>query len=128
MVPAVRAPDMKWLFFSPSGRAGRQIFILGWLFWVMVNSYIAAKLVLSQDDDARMLFWGAIFLASALLSVFSSVMLTIKRLHDVGMPGALAVCLFVPVFSIVALVALCVWPSNDGANAYGARSDGPKAP
>lgn len=125
MFPAARGPDMKWLFFSSSGRAGRQIFILGWLFWVMINSYTTAKLVIHQNDDMRLAFWGGLFLVSAVLSVFSSIMLTIKRLHDVGLPGALAACLFIPVLSIVALAALCLWPSNVGANAYGDRSDHP---
>lgn len=126
MMAAARAPDMKWLFFSPSGRAGRQLFFLGWLFWLMINSFTTAKLVINQHDALRLDIWGAIFFAAAIASIVSSVMMTIKRLHDVGLPGTLSICLFIPLFSIVMLVALFFWPSNIGPNAYGSRSDWPK--
>ena len=46
-------------------------------------------------------------------------MLTIKRLHDIGYPGPLAICLFIPVLSPVVFIALCLWPGKPEANEYG---------
>ncbi|MCL6705699.1 DUF805 domain-containing protein [Pseudomonas sp. R2.Fl] len=125
MTAPARRPTVGWLFFSPSGRAGRQVFILGWLFWMMVNSYTLAKVALHHEDE-ELSVWGAIFLVTALLSVVSAIMLTVKRLHDVGLPGLIAVLMFVPVVSLVMLFGLCIWPSAQGANAFGRLTDWPK--
>ncbi len=125
MPAARRVPDLWWLFLSPSGRVGRQIFILGWLFWLMVTSFATAMLVLNQNDPLWLDIWGTVFVAVAVSSIVASVMMTIKRLHDVGLPGMLSICLFIPAFSIVMLIALFFWPSNEGPNAYGGQSDWP---
>lgn len=125
MIVSARRATVGWLFFSPSGRAGRQVFILGWLFWMMVNSYTLAKAVLHHEDDNPSV-WGLIFLVTALFSFVSAIMLTVKRLHDVGLPGLIAVLMFVPVLSLIILFGLCVWPSNSGENAFGRATDWPK--
>jgi len=121
-----RRPGVGWLFFSPSGRAGRQVFILSWLFWMMINAYTVTKLTLHQDDEEMLPLWSALFFAGFLLSVVSSVMLSIKRLHDMGLPGILAVIIFVPAVSLIMLFVLCIWPSARGANEYGPATDRPK--
>lgn len=125
MIAPARRATVGWLFFSPSGRTGRQVFILGWLFWMMVNSYTLAKTVLHHEDDDPSI-WGLIFLVTALLSFVSAIMLTVKRLHDVGLPGLIAVLMFVPIISLVILFGLCVWPSNPSGNAFGRITDWPK--
>jgi uncharacterized membrane protein YhaH (DUF805 family) len=30
---------MSWLFFSPSGRISRLPYLLGWLFWAVMNGF-----------------------------------------------------------------------------------------
>ncbi|MNU03423.1 hypothetical protein D3C72_2474480 [compost metagenome] len=54
------------------------------------------------------------------------MMMSIKRLHDMGLPGILVFVLFVPAVSFVMLFVLCLWPSAPGPNAYGPASDWPK--
>ena len=39
---------------------------------------------------------------------------SVKRLHDIGRPGIIALSLFIPVVSIVAFIALCLFPGNPG--------------
>lgn len=121
-----RRPNIMWLFFSPSGRAGRQVFILGWLFWTMVNSFTLAKLATDYEDDDVLSIWGGIFFITVALSLLSAVMLSIKRLHDIGFPSLPVVFIFVPVISLVMLFALCLWPSAPGPNVYGPATDWPK--
>lgn len=53
-------------------------------------------------------------------------MLSVKRLHDMGFTGMLAVALFVPVVSIVLLFWMCIGPSDKGPNAYGPTTDRPQ--
>lgn len=126
-VPAVRRATVGWLFFSPSGRAGRQVFILGWLFWMMVNSYTLTKATLSQDEDGAMPVWGFVFLVTVVLSVASAIMLTIKRLHDVGLPAPVSVLMMVPILSFAFLFVLCLWPSAAGPNRFGREPDWPNS-
>lgn len=122
--PARRATT-KWLFFSRSGRAGRQVFVLGVLFWMAVNSFAFSKLALDHEDDEMLPLLALVVFATLCLSVFSTVMLTIKRLHDIGLSGMFACLIFVPVISFVMLIALCLWPSTPEANGFGSATDWP---
>jgi uncharacterized membrane protein YhaH (DUF805 family) len=54
---------------------------------------------------------------TASIGAASIVMLTVKRLHDIGYPGPLAICLFI--LSPVVFITLCLWPGKPGANEYG---------
>jgi len=122
---STRQPTIGWLLFSPSGRCGRQTFALGWLFWMMVNSGVLTKLLTAAEDDPSMGLWSTVFFATFGLSAISTLMLTIKRVHDLGLPGVMALSIFVPGVSLVVLVLLCVWPTTDNADRYGARRDWP---
>lgn len=125
MQSPARRPTMGWLLFSPFGRAGRQVFILGWLFWMCLNGASIASLVMHQEEEELFRVLSLLFFASVTLSVVSTVMLSIKRLHDMGLTGFLAVLLFIPAVSFVILFVLCPWPSANGANAYGPAPDWP---
>ena len=121
-----RQPTVGWLLFSPSGRAGRQVFILGWLFWMTLNGASIASLVSHQEEEELFRVLSLLFFAGVTLSIVSTFMLSIKRLHDMGLPGILAFVLFVPAVSFVMLFVLCLWPSTPGANAHGAAPDWPQ--
>lgn len=127
MLAAARRPTVAWLFFSPSGRAGRQTFILGWLFWLMLNSFALAKLALVPEDDDLLPLYSLMFLSSMGCSIVSAMMLSIKRLHDMGMPGLIALLILVPALSVVMLLVLCLWPSARNANTYGGATDWPQS-
>lgn len=116
-------PSVPWLFFSPFGRAGRQTYILSWLFWVCADGFVATRLVASHDEGVGFVLWFLVFLIAAVSSTVSLVMLTVKRLHDMGFPGPLTLLLFIPAISFVALAAFCIWPSQPTANAYGPMPD-----
>ena len=66
------------------------------------------------------------FVGVGLVSTVSSILLTIKRLHDMNLPVPLIICLFIPAISIFALIAFLVWPGTDGANGYGRVPNRPK--
>ncbi|MHA7969546.1 DUF805 domain-containing protein [Rhizobium sp. CAU 1783] len=127
MQPAARRPTVGWLLFSPSGRAGRQVFILGWLFWMTVNCFTVSALATHQDDEQVFGLLSALFFSGVFVSAVSTVMLSIKRLHDMGLPGISVAALFIPAISFVMLFVLCLWPSAKGQNAYGAAADSPQS-
>lgn len=114
--------SMSWLFFSPSGRLSRLPYFLGWLFWIVVGALFVARILAVQDNDIALALWTLALVVSGLVSTVSIVMLTIKRLRDVGYPGIYAICLFIPVLSLVMFVALCLWPGSDDETPLGRRS------
>ncbi|OHV73218.1 DUF805 domain-containing protein [Ensifer sp. LCM 4579] len=122
-----RQPSMAWLFFSPSGRIGRLPFFLSWLFWLFTGGFLLAQVLKYEGQDAPLALWTLALVASGFLSTVSLVMLAIKRLHDIGYPGPLALCLFIPVLSPIVFIALCLWPGAEGSNEFGGRRNGPNS-
>lgn len=110
---------MTWLFFSPSGRLSRQPYCLGWLFWMMSSGFILSRMLAHRDNEIALALWTFLLVIAGLVSTVSFVMMTIKRLHDIGYPGALSICLFIPVLSPVMFIALCLWPGQPDDNAFG---------
>ncbi|CAN7551956.1 DUF805 domain-containing protein [Rhizobium sp. LjRoot254] len=106
--------DMFWLFFSPSGRISRQPYVMTLLFW-MVLQMIAVSQMFAGDrrhSDALIAFATLGLIVVSLLTFVSMIMLTIKRVHDMGYPGLLAFLIFLPVVSFFALICFLFWPSS----------------
>ncbi|MGB3875117.1 MAG: DUF805 domain-containing protein [Shinella zoogloeoides] len=121
-----RGPTLAWLFFGWSGRLSRAPFALGWAFWLMLLSAALTRIVVVPKEDPAFLFWAFAFFIVAIVSTVSSIMLTIKRLHDMNLPLPLIVCLFIPAISFFALFVFLVWPGTPGPNDYGRLPDQPK--
>ena len=112
-----------WALFQWDGRIGRRVFILGSAFWMMVNAAVVALATARGSDDTVTLELLSVFFASIALSMVSLIMLGIKRLHDIGLPGIAAALLVIPAFSLIVFFLLCVWPSATTANRYGPASN-----
>ena len=119
-------PSLAWLFFGWSGRVSRLPFALGWAFWLMLLSAALARIIIVPQEDPSFLLWSFVFVGVAVVSTVSSVMLSVKRLHDMNLPLPLIICLFIPAISFFALVAFMIWPGTKGANDYGRLPDRPK--
>nr|WP_298105295.1 DUF805 domain-containing protein [uncultured Shinella sp.] len=121
-----QGPSLTWLFFGWSGRLSRAPFALGWAFWLMLLSAALTQIVMVPKEDPSFLFWSFVFVGVGIASTISSILLTIKRLHDMNLPVALIICLFIPAISFFALIAFLVWPGTNGANDYGRVPNRPK--
>jgi uncharacterized membrane protein YhaH (DUF805 family) len=119
-------PSLAWFFFGWSGRLSRVPFALGWAFWLMLLSAALARIIIVPKEDPSFLLWSFVFVGVAIVSTVSSVLLTVKRLHDMNLPVPLIICLFVPAISIFALIVFLVWPGTNGPNQYGALPNRPK--
>ena len=115
-----------WLFFGFSGRVSRAAFFLAGLLLAILQAFTLYRFTLAPEGSGASGVWALSFWALFFVSVFSSVALGVKRLHDFGKPGIFAVTLFIPMVSIVAFIALCVFPGHTGANEYGERTNAPK--
>jgi uncharacterized membrane protein YhaH (DUF805 family) len=111
-----------WFFFSPTGRLSRGPYALGILFWFSLQFASIGQLFAGErlNSDPVLILGFLALVLTALLSVVSMVMLTIKRVHDIGHPGLLAFLIFIPVISFLALVFFLVFPSGP-PNQYGSH-------
>ena len=118
-------PQLSWLFFRFSGRVGRAAYFLGGLLVAIMQAFPLYRFTLVPQGTAESETWATLFLVAFLASLWSNVALAVKRLHDFGKPGMLALVLFVPIVSIAAFLLLCLFPGDKGPNRYGARTDAP---
>lgn len=116
-------PSLSWLFFGWSGRISRTPYALGWAFWLMLLSAALARIIILPKEDPSFVVWALVFFAVAIVSTISSLMLTVKRVHDMNLPAPLIICLFVPAISFFALFVFLVWPGTKGPNEYGLVTD-----
>ncbi|MGI9402046.1 MAG: DUF805 domain-containing protein [Rhizobiaceae bacterium] len=118
-------PTVKWVLFGFDGRIARQSFILGQLFMISLFAVVIARIVAVEGQEGSTVFWGLAFLALGVASVVSTIAMTVKRLHDLGYPGILAVCMLIPTVNFIMLVLLLVLPSSPETNVYGPPPFGP---
>jgi uncharacterized membrane protein YhaH (DUF805 family) len=114
-----------WLFFRFSGRVSRAAYFLAGLLLAVLQAFLLYRFTLVPQESAQGQFWAFAFWAAVLVSVWSNVALSVKRLHDIEKPGIIAVTLFIPIISIIAYVVLCIFPGTPGPNRYGERANSP---
>ena len=117
--------DLIWLFFKTSGRVSRAAYFLGGLLVAIVQAFPLYRFTLVPEGSPESNMWSFIFLVAFLASLWSNIVLAVKRLHDLGKPGIAALVLFVPVVSIVAFLVFCLFPGQPGPNRYGPRTNAP---
>ena len=127
MHPGMNAPGMAWLLFSPSGRISRQPYILSFLFWFALQIAAIGLMFAGErtHDDVQLALATLALIAIGLAAFVSAIMLTIKRVHDMGYPGILAYLIVVPVVSFFSLVCFLFWPSGP-ANDFGDYPNRPR--
>jgi uncharacterized membrane protein YhaH (DUF805 family) len=118
-------PPLFWFFFKTSGRVSRLAYFLGGLLVAIVQAFPLYRFTLVPEGTAESETWALLFLIAFLASLWSNVALAVKRLHDFGKPGLMAIVLFIPVISIAAFLLLCLFPGDKGSNRYGARTNSP---
>lgn len=120
------APSMRWFLFGLSGRISRMPFVLATLFQVSVLGISLSQILQHPEGSSEAATWSLVLFVSMLASVWITVATAIKRLHDINIPGAVVLCLFVPAVSVIAYLVLCFWPGTPGPNSYGDDYNRPK--
>ncbi|MEX3011280.1 DUF805 domain-containing protein [Hoeflea sp. TYP-13] len=121
------APSMRWFFFSLSGRIGRLPYLLGSLFLTAIFGILVSQLVAYPEESGQFAAWSLVFAGFSLVSVWMTIAMSVKRLHDMNIPGPVVLCLFVPAVSIIAFIVMCVWKGTDGPNDHGDEYNRPKS-
>lgn len=112
--------QLLWLFFGVSGRLSRVPYFLAGLFAQLVPAFVLYRFTLVPEASGISEVLATIFWLVLILSVWSNITLGVKRLHDFGQPGVVAVSLLVPVVSYLVFIFLCVYPGDAGPNRFGA--------
>ncbi|MBE6421147.1 MAG: DUF805 domain-containing protein [Elusimicrobium sp.] len=110
--------------FTLQGRLSR----IGYLKWSIVLMLlmivffllIFGSFVLAADsNNAVFIIAPFLFLISAVLwGMVAHICITVRRLHDCGMPGLLSLLLFTGVGQILSIILLFI-PGTQGDNQYG---------
>lgn len=106
-----------WLFFRLDGRVGRWPFFLGCMFLAVLQALALYQSIVQHGAISDL--WLAVFWIIGVASLWCTLALGVKRVHDIGLHGVFAVTLLVPIVMVFAFVLLCVWPGNPGPNQYG---------
>ena len=125
MQPQDDAPSILGLLFSPSGRIGRQPYIMSILLWLVLQGIAITLMFRFEHHDAGLILSTLVLVVISLSTFVSFIMLSIKRLHHMGYPAIFVLLLFVPVVSLFALIAFFFWPSAP-SNDFGKFTNRPK--
>lgn len=115
-----------WLFFGFSGRVSRAAYLLAGLLMAVLQVFLFYRFTIAPADSMASQSWASAFSIALFISLWCNFALSVKRLHDFGKPGVIALTLFIPVVSIAAFVVLCIFPGEPGPNEYGERTNSPR--
>lgn len=116
---------MRWLLFSVSGRLSRRTYAWAMLFWTAAFAVPVSAAVHAANENTALAIAGLVFLLTFAVACWSIAVMSIKRLHDAGLPGILVLVLVVPAASLLMLIMIMVWPSVQGPNQHGPEPDRP---
>lgn len=123
--PLFDTAQLTWLFFRLDGRISRAVYLLAGVLANMVPAFLLYRFMLAPEESTSSGIWAFAFFIGGIVSIWSIFALSVKRLHDFGKPGILAVSLFIPVISYIAFIVFCVVPGDEGPNRYAGDTNSP---
>jgi uncharacterized membrane protein YhaH (DUF805 family) len=120
--PTRRAPPFLWLLFGLAGRISRRVYWLAYLFIICVQSVLLAQ-ILGQDSASFHDLAASIGPFGIMVTLYWSFAVSVKRLHDVGYAGFLALALLIPFVNVAFTIWIGLLPGTTGPNRFGDHSD-----
>lgn len=117
--------QLVWLFLRLKGRISRAAYLLAGLLANLVPLFLLYRFTLVPEGSQESMVWALAFTLMGVVAIWAIFALSVKRVHDLGKPGAYALALFVPVISYIVFVVLCVMPGEPGPNRYGEATNSP---
>ena len=119
-------PTVKWLYTSFRGRIGRKSFALGALLLILLQVALFAWVLSFGDgdgdvelEDGDALLVGFVMLGFWAFAAWGVLAIAVKRLHDLDLPGILAVLLLFPGISFLGWLFLALMPGSAKTNQHG---------
>ena len=108
-----------WALFGFSGRIGRQVFALGQLLMITRLWGLLLQVFKIEGNEDATAIWGLAFLSLGIVSTWSSIALSVKRLRDLDWPLILLVVMFIPWVNLGFVVLLMALPSTPNTTRHG---------
>jgi uncharacterized membrane protein YhaH (DUF805 family) len=121
-----RRSPLPWLLFGFGGRISRGIYWQGFLALLCVNTALYFQLIGMTEEDLA----GSrpfLVLLVAIAALFVNIAIAVKRLHDVGYSGFLAIAVAIPILNVAFSIWIGLLPGTAGPNAYADAADVPPA-
>jgi len=115
-MPPATTDQVLRFFFRTGGRISRGEYTLALIVLQAINLAILNEL-LSRDYVTPAALLLLVIISVPL--VVGLVVIMIKRCHDIGLPGTFFLFALIPFVGVIWPLALCFWPGNATANAYG---------
>ena len=122
--PQKRRSPVLWLLFSLAGRISRSIYWLGYLFIISVQSIVLAQIA-SRGAASFYHEAAAVGPVIILATLYWNIAIAVKRLHDVGYGGFLALALLIPLVNLAFTLWVGFLPGAAGPNRFGDVADVP---
>ena len=129
----MHASPTLWLLFSLKGRISRRVYWQGVIGVLCLNTalyfqalrivhdYQVLQLMEQEVDGWRPL----VMMVAAIATLSIHIAVSVKRLHDFGYSGFLAIAVAIPLLNIIFAIWAGLVPGSGGPNAYGATTDEP---
>lgn len=121
---------MLWFLFGFRGRASRQTYWLAILFLTFVYTAFAWPIITTlltgeelDQSEPFLTFAEIVFF----VILWSSIAVSMKRLHDMGLTGIIAFAALIPIVNLALTIWIGVMPGQAGPNKYGPAPDMPPA-
>jgi uncharacterized membrane protein YhaH (DUF805 family) len=111
-----------WLLFGLRGRISRGVY---WLSFFFLRFLQAAIIMQILGGEQASLFGLATSLGVVVLlaSLAAGLIVSVKRLHDIGYSGFLSCALFIPFVDLAFSIWVGILPGTPGPNRFGAVVD-----
>ncbi|EGK61653.1 hypothetical protein HMPREF9081_0437 [Centipeda periodontii DSM 2778] len=118
--PQPRSEGIREMFLTYHGRLNRKPYILRGLLVGITSSILSNVMgVMAESSSLALNLVSLVLLVVVLALCVVSVMLMIRRWHDLGKSGWFSLLLLVPLVNLVVGLYLWVKKGDDGPNRYG---------
>ena len=117
-----RGSQTAWLLLSLRGRISRSVYWLSYVLLISISGVLVGQLLGGEQasfHDVAQAVGPFVILAT----LYINLTISVKRLHDVGYSGFLALAMFVPLVNIAFTIWLGILPGTAGPNPYGEAPD-----
>jgi uncharacterized membrane protein YhaH (DUF805 family) len=121
---APRRTPLLWLFLSLKGRISRPIYWASYFGLLSLNFVLYFQLI-GTTEEAFSAGLMVYFLLAGVAILYANIAIAVKRLHDIGYGGFLAVAIVIPVVNLAFNIWVGVLPGTPDANRFGDAADRP---
>jgi len=121
---AKRRSPITWLLFSLKGRISRSIYWPAYIALLSLNFALYFQLMsMTEEELAGSMVFVLLFAGAGLL--LANIAIAVKRLHDIGYGGFLAIAVPIPFVGLAFSIWVGLVQGTAGPNRYGGAPDMP---